>query len=868
MKHVATLRGLLSIVALGLPALAQGPFSPELLVPPAPGFGSYVGGVEIADVNSDGRPDVILSGAGAGSVFLARGQGLFSPPTSFALPGATATRTATGDFDSDGDVDLVVGNWLTPSPSFTLLLNDGAGAFTASATVSLSSGVSSIAVGDFDGDSKLDVVAGRASGAMELLVVRGNGAGGFLSPIATSIDDRAMDLAVGDVNGDGKLDVATARAGGGATILIGDGAGGFSAIFQYAHGATSDSVLLVDVDGDLDLDLIDDRANASQVEVRLNTGGGTFSAAVVLTGTQATDLIAPDLDGDGRPDVVGLDFYGALAVWRNLGGGAFAAARLFGAVGDARVTLASADLDGDGRMDVAVGDAQPSSVVLMWGDGAANLGHRRLSVPSRAFAPAVADLNADGREDLIVASANTANAFISLHQPDGSFVTSSLALAGTPLATALGDVNGDGKRDLATAASSVLELRLGNGSGGFGAPISTQLSNFPQRLLLADISGDLADDLLWSYFVFPTGPKLRAAMSNGSGGFAPFIDLTSYLGSIFTIYGLTSGDFNEDHRSDAVVATDNGCAIVMSSGASGYASVMVLPGVPINTAAVADLDADGHLDLVLALGPAPQLRVFFGNGHGAFPSSSTIVGAGAYAKSLEIGDFDADGDLDILELDVVGVVKFQAGDGLGGFSPLTSQFPSETYVANDSHLAGIAAIDVDLDGRLDLAMPDDRLPQVTFLMQRRAWEHPDTYCTAKTTSNGCVPRIAASGLPSATATSGFTIACNNAINNKAGLLFYSLRGRGTLPFQGGTLCVRLPLSRTPVRNSGGNPPPNDCSGVLAIDINAFAHGLGGGNPAPALAQAGSVVTAQWWGRDPGSPSGTLLSDAIEWLVGP
>ncbi|MCC6407666.1 MAG: hypothetical protein IT453_10885 [Planctomycetes bacterium] len=138
-----------------------------------------------------------------------------------------------------------------------------------------------------------------------------------------------------------------------------------------------------------------------------------------------------------------------------------------------------------------------------------------------------------------------------------------------------------------------------------------------------------------------------------------------------------------------------------------------------------------------------------------------------------------------------------------------------------------------------------------------------TYCTAKTAGIGCVPTIAGAGVPSASAGSGFTISASNVINNKNGLLFYSTNGAQAVPFQGGTLCVKAPIKRTSVQNSGGNPPPNDCSGSLSIDFNTY---IAGGTD-PNLV-AGQLVDAQYWFRDPGfsPPNNTGLSDAIEFVI--
>jgi carboxypeptidase T len=143
-----------------------------------------------------------------------------------------------------------------------------------------------------------------------------------------------------------------------------------------------------------------------------------------------------------------------------------------------------------------------------------------------------------------------------------------------------------------------------------------------------------------------------------------------------------------------------------------------------------------------------------------------------------------------------------------------------------------------------------------------------TYCTPKVNSLGCVPAIGSSGTPSASAGSGFTVTGSNVRNQKPGLLFYGVNGQASNPFQGGTLCIATPIKRTPAVGSGGTPAGNDCTGVYAIDFNSFAVGGLGGNPLPALQTPGTVVDAQWWGRDPGfpAPDNTTLTNGLHFSM--
>ena len=135
------------------------------------------------------------------------------------------------------------------------------------------------------------------------------------------------------------------------------------------------------------------------------------------------------------------------------------------------------------------------------------------------------------------------------------------------------------------------------------------------------------------------------------------------------------------------------------------------------------------------------------------------------------------------------------------------------------------------------------------------------YCVAKLNSEICLPQISFNGSPSATGGS-FDLSAGQVLNNKNGLLFYGYSA-ASLPFQGGTLCVQPPLRRTPIQGSGGNPPPNDCSGSYAFDMNGLIQS--GSDP---LLTAGASFNAQFWSRDPASTFGTGLTDAVQATIQP
>ncbi len=132
------------------------------------------------------------------------------------------------------------------------------------------------------------------------------------------------------------------------------------------------------------------------------------------------------------------------------------------------------------------------------------------------------------------------------------------------------------------------------------------------------------------------------------------------------------------------------------------------------------------------------------------------------------------------------------------------------------------------------------------------------YCAPKASSLGCTPRIASQGTCTA-GQDGFFITASAVVSNKVGLLVWG-EGPASTPFAGGTLCVQ-PRERTPAQNSGGNPPPDDCSGSFSFHFSASYMAL---HALP----TGISVFAQYWYRDPAHPDGpgAGLSDALQFMI--
>jgi hypothetical protein len=144
---------------------------------------------------------------------------------------------------------------------------------------------------------------------------------------------------------------------------------------------------------------------------------------------------------------------------------------------------------------------------------------------------------------------------------------------------------------------------------------------------------------------------------------------------------------------------------------------------------------------------------------------------------------------------------------------------------------------------------------------------PVGYCTAGTTTNGCVPAMASTGSPTVGALSGFVLSCSNVEGQRQGLIFYGITGRLATQWAPGStsfLCVKTPVQRTGTQSSGGTN--NACNGAFSLDWSAYIAANPGALGAPLV--AGLVVDAQAWFRDPSAPATTNLSNGWEFTVCP
>ena len=267
-----------------------------------------------ADFNGDGRLDLAVAGKTI-RILLGDGTGRFSPAAGSPVqPVGEAVTLRTADLSSDGRPDLVALTWGEDAGyALAILLNDGSGGFTVVQGPDIVGHPDSvsIALADFNGDGRADLALSR-SNSSSLSIFPGNGAGGFGSGVLVPAGKGPGQLAAADFNGDGKQDLCVFVKGG-LAILLGDGTGAFRPAPSSPLKAAKDgyALAIADLNGDgkPDLAYADPNPGTGAAVVLLGDGAGGFRPAAFspfYAGWPGT-LVAADLNGDGRTDLLPLD---------------------------------------------------------------------------------------------------------------------------------------------------------------------------------------------------------------------------------------------------------------------------------------------------------------------------------------------------------------------------------------------------------------------------------------------------------------------------------------------------------------------------------------------------------------------------------
>jgi hypothetical protein len=248
----------------------------------------------LADINGDKTLDLIVANQGDNTVqvLLGNGDGTFQSAVPYAVGNVPVSLTV-GDFNNDGKMDLAVANQCgsggcTEAGDVTVLLGNGDGSFQPAGSYPVGFSPSSVAIGDLNGDKNLDLVVANACGKDNSCrnngtasVLIGNGKGAFTPQAEVNVGNHPSSVALGDLDGDGKLDLLVANtADNKLCVLVGNGDGTFKDPVAYKVGASPSSVVIADFDGDGRNDVAVANTQDSTVSLLFGHGDGGLKAAV------------------------------------------------------------------------------------------------------------------------------------------------------------------------------------------------------------------------------------------------------------------------------------------------------------------------------------------------------------------------------------------------------------------------------------------------------------------------------------------------------------------------------------------------------------------------------------------------------------
>lgn len=514
---------------------------------------------------------------------------------------------------------------------------------------------------------------------------------------------------VGDVNGDGRNDlVYGALAGGPPLIVVHFGLpGGDLAVLPTTSPAPGDmaagsTVNLVAIDQDQHLDAVINGQDS--VHVLIGLGDGTFRRATTIAGSFHVPGIG-DLDGDGLMDLVVCRIAtGSVEVFHGDGQGGFVAGSLI-PVGIEPHASQVVDADADPWGDILVGTWEQQSVLLR-GSAAGSFTSSTIPVPGTRFG---VDLNSDGFVDAV------GDSLLALGNGDGTFHSPAAhglwSFWGGALFAA--DVNGDGHPDLVgqqPTGHQQIRIRLGDGSGGFGAEATYFTTGLCLNLGSGDVDTDGDVDIVGtggSCIVLASGsdgspgrpgrtrvvqadpddvsgpPYVYIHRGTGDGALTQALQFTLPLAPS----SVAIGDFDGDQIPDVVAGGNGSIAVALFGKSLSGPAISTYPSTPsVNRIRTSDLNGDSRSDVIALGNHTIEIRLALADGSLDAPFGIPAPGT----TDFEVADLDGDGDQDlVLNSDVIYV-----GHPNGSFGA------SVTVPVN--MVGDIQAVDLNGDGWLDL----------------------------------------------------------------------------------------------------------------------------------------------------------------------
>src|ERR1051326_2491473 len=517
--------------------------------------------VVAADFDGDGKLDLAVADSNTTAnstvtILLGNGNGTFEAQPAISLGLSAFNHSlAVGDFNGDGKLDIAVTN--SQSNVVSILLGNGDGTFPAPAPLTLPNvnKPSSVAVGDFDGDGKLDLALADGN---TVLVVPGLRDGSFDTPLDLAQKNSPAFVTVADFNRDGIPDLAiTSLSDKNICIRLGNGNDTFASCdgdFRRVVPATPQYIVAAELNGDGILDLVVP-LDGSLISVFQGASDGSLNSGQNLpVKSSSLSAVVADFNGDGKPDILSANFRtGGFSFFSNTTafviGGAFGDASFnitldqtsFPAT--APVALALGDFNRDGKIDLVTANSGNDNVSVFLGDGTGSFsltGQSPFDAGTTPAAVATGDFNRDGILDLTVANSGDGNVSIFIGNGDGTFDPATPptgSVVSAPAGVAIGDLNGDGRLALAVTNNSddSVSVLLGNGDGTFQAANNFNTGDGPRGIVAADFNRDGVLDLA---IADQTDGKIVILLGNGDGTFGPKDDFGVHDAPVSIAVGL------------------------------------------------------------------------------------------------------------------------------------------------------------------------------------------------------------------------------------------------------------------------------------------------------------------------------------------
>ncbi len=654
------------------------------------------------DFDTDGDIDlvVVVERLDVVRVLFNKGDGTYTPGSSHPV-NQDPQFCAAGDFDNDGLPDLAIGHY--NGAGVKILLGDGDGTFTSGLTYYGTNTCYSLTLGDWNEDGIVDIAAainswGGSSHEVGVLIGLGDGtftpSGPF--PCGSSF---LYSICNGDFDDDGHLDLAVSAGFGYIHVLQGLGDGLFATgpvLVVGSHPYTLKSIACDDFNEDGHLDLA--AAGSDTVAIFLGAGDGSFTEGELIEDeTYHHTMAVGDIDGDGHLDLalgrhvedVGYFF----TLLRGDGTGSFEETPFFQA-GLYVSGLLLEDLNGDGALDAAMVSAYGYATVLLnRGDGALQWPYTS-PVGSEPNDVKIGDLNEDGILDVVTANGASQDVSVLLGA-GGGYLHPGVEYAARhgAMSMALGDLNGDGHLDVVTAndESHDVAVLYGNGDGTLQEPRYRIVGAGPQSVALKDLEGD--GDLDVAVVNYHSNDVV-IILSHGNGSFEEPVHYP--LDGVGHTSSIALADLNGDGFTDAVACFWYHISILLGSSTGTFSYGQdCSPGVGLlDHASTADVNEDGMADLVVV--SSQGLFIMQGNGDGTFDGPGPLLDGSDYTR-VGVDDIDGDGHLDLLcPSPARRGVSLLYGDGTGGFGE------ARHYVTG-GYPYSVASGDLDGDGKPDLA---------------------------------------------------------------------------------------------------------------------------------------------------------------------